>query len=416
MKYKFVCPMPFIGLSVESDQSVRLCCHISQRDMIKDTSGKPLRFTQVKNISEIINSNYLKQVRLEMLSNKIPAACQNCHQSEISSGHSPRIEYLREFHTDLEKIAPTIQPDGSIEVEIKHFHYSTDNICNLACRMCHPRYSVKIAHEWEKLGLVRPDDPEFFIDTKKLSLLVEENGLLENLLDHLSEMKITGGEPFLSPYVEFLIKKMAKHPRASEIELSFYTNATTYPNHLLEDFKQFKKITFFCSIDAVEELAEYIRYGCDWNEVKKNLDKFLELSKQPKYDLKIVTTLSAYSLLGLVNLLKFTFSLKIAELAIPEFNPVFAPATLNLNVLPKELLIKIKNEITYFFESNDLDGSIRKRHSVHISKLFSLIDTALKANPGEKFLDFLLFSKKLDQKRGDSLKDVLPLLFKDQPS
>jgi len=401
--------MPFIGLSVESDQSVRLCCHISQRDMIKDSTGKPLRFTQVKNVSEIINSNYLKQVRLEMLSNKIPAACKNCHKSESLSGHSPRMEYLREFHSDLELIAPSIQPDGSIEVKIKHFHYSTDNICNLACRMCHPRYSVKIAQEWEKLGLVRPDDPEFFINTEKLSHLVEDNGLLENLLDHLSEMKITGGEPFLSPYVEFLVKKMAIHPRASEIELSFYTNATTYPEHLLNELKRFKKISFYCSIDAVGKLAEYVRYGCDWNKVQANLMKFQKLTNQSQFKMRLVTTLSAYAFLGLPELLKFTTAQLNAEMIIPEFNPLYAPSALTLEVLHRELIEKTRDEIQTFFKVNNFP--LNEENLKHLRNLYALIDETLKLKTGERYLDFILFSQKLDHKRGQSLKNVLPVLF-----
>jgi sulfatase maturation enzyme AslB (radical SAM superfamily) len=404
--------MPWVGLSVETDQSFRLCCHFSHRELINDEQGRPLRFTEINQLSEIVNHAYLKQVRLEMLANKIPKACEGCHKSECATGYSPRLDYLKTLNHQLEETAPTVKSDGSITPKIAHFHYSTDNICNLRCRMCHPRYSKGIAKEWQQLGLVRPDDPEFSIDADLLSQLVSNSNIFENLIHDLKELKITGGEPFLSPYVATLLKKIAKHPKCSEIDLTIYTNATIYPSHIENELKQFKSVHLLCSIDAIGDLAEYIRTGCAWSEIDQNLRRFIALSERDNFSLGIVTTLTAYALCGLPELLDYLIQLKIPNVLLPDFNRIDAPTALTPDVLPERVLKKIKHDLQIFISNHPeiFVGREALRYQTILNSLYHEIDQALKNNPGQRYLDFLLFSKRLDHLRSQSLKQVLPHL------
>ena len=69
------------------------------------------------------------------------------------------------------------------------------------------------------------------------------------------------------------IDKIIDSNYAKEVELIFTTNATNINQKFIEKSKQFKSVSFNVSIDAVGELANYIRNPSDWKTIESNMQK-----------------------------------------------------------------------------------------------------------------------------------------------
>jgi sulfatase maturation enzyme AslB (radical SAM superfamily) len=60
---------------------------------------------------------------------------------------------------------------------------------------------------------------------------------------------------------------------AKDMIITILTNASDFPDSLVEKFRQFKKVLYTVSIDGVGDVIEYQRRGADWNKIQKNVAK-----------------------------------------------------------------------------------------------------------------------------------------------
>ena len=86
-------------------------------------------------------------------------------------------------------------------------------------------------------------------------------------------MKILGGEPFLDKKNIDLLKIV---PR-KKMKLMLVTNNSIFPSeeilNLLDDFRY---LNINLSIDGIDEVAEYVRYGTKWTKFERNWNKWVE--------------------------------------------------------------------------------------------------------------------------------------------
>lgn len=179
-----------------------------------------------------------------------PDYCAACVNQEQAGAKSMRQGYI-ELHP-LETRQPCLE----------YLDINVDYTCNLACVTCGPDLSTTWRNELKIKGQdVRPDLAVF---------LTDQLGSLD--LAHLKEIRIWGGEPFLTHTHQRILEYVADRCDPANIRVMYNTNGTqritTEVKQLLERFK-FVRISF--SIDGVGEQFEYLRYPARWGDVETTL-------------------------------------------------------------------------------------------------------------------------------------------------
>ena len=234
------------------------CPRIHHGLFIKSISKQDLKYSVCCWSKDLVNSKELTfdhqkfiDLRTDNLNGNLPMrVCETCVSQEKTNKKSMRKGYL-ETHGD-------INPDSGLQ----YLDISIDMACNLACVTCGPWSSTTWRNELKiKDSVVRPNISNFLLD--KIDKLELKN---------LREIRIWGGEPFLTNTHKQILEYIADRVDVSQIQLMYNTNGTRIIDEdtkkLIEKFK-FARISF--SIDAIGPAFEYIRYPAKWQEVEKNL-------------------------------------------------------------------------------------------------------------------------------------------------
>lgn len=157
------CLHPFISGTIGA-RYYKMCCADRER-------FRPKAYT---NLDEWWNNEYIRQVRKDIFSGKVPYECLPC----IKSGN-PFAPYSFEYAERIRTEIPWIDKDGRAETLPTRITVVPSNKCNLACKMCSEDYSVKLGDK----------------------TLYELNGvdfsIIEQLAPTLREVNLTGGEALL---------------------------------------------------------------------------------------------------------------------------------------------------------------------------------------------------------------------------
>ena len=267
---------PFNGLEVKNDGELVPCCKFKQY-LFDEWKPHNVR----DGIDNYLNSKQVKDLQQQFINGAKPAACVKCWKDEEAGLKSKR-------QIDNERWQSTVVDD-----KIKFISIPIGSLCNLKCRICSPinsstwikeyldLYSVKVpVQDWHK-------DPTVWKD-------------LINISQGCLEINIAGGEPFLYTNTEHmeLIESLVRNNNAKNINLHYTTNGTIFPDDkFFELWKQFNLVDLQVSVDDFGKRFEYNRHPATWDEVKQNLLKYLENTKQSSnLQLSISTTVSAFTI------------------------------------------------------------------------------------------------------------------------
>jgi len=243
------CVMPFIHAFVTPNIISPCCAYTGD-----------LRFNSK---SQYWTSEQVKKIQQNMLQNVRDNGCQICWKKE-DRGYSSLRQHSNEIYKNhIEQIRgnQTLQQPFYLDLRL-------GNLCNLKCRMCISEWSSQIASE------IIENPNEDWIDTPEQKILELDDStwqLLEQWIPHVRRVFMTGGEPTIIKRNLEYIEKIIESGRSKEVELIFTTNATNINSKFVEVGKQFKSVSYNVSIDAVGELAKYIRYPSDWRTIENNL-------------------------------------------------------------------------------------------------------------------------------------------------
>lgn len=400
---KFICDLPWIHFSVFPQGNCTVCCvakHSGEDNGHSWNKSFPKK-TEILTVSnnsihDIVNCDNFKQIRLDMLNEKIPPACEGCHLTEKNGGTSKR---QFETNRNLDHAGLT-EKDGSIAVDLRHIELRLGNYCNLKCRSCNADSSTSWIKDYyslkEKVNLSSgyhwiKSNPIFNFEW------TEDDDFYRKLIDaapNLEQIHISGGEPFLVPKHFVLLEKLIEENRTN-IEIHYHTNL----NYKFEKIKpaldlltNFKEIHMSFSIDDIEERNSYIRSLSDWNLMIENLKLITE---NYRFIFRITQTVSAYNFMYIEELTQY---LKKENINVPlKFNHVHSPDYLMPTVLSKDIRRnKIDSLIGQISEFNyyDLYGHY------YNSEENGLLDY------------FKYFTNEVDKIRNEKLEKDFPLLIK----
>jgi sulfatase maturation enzyme AslB (radical SAM superfamily) len=263
--------------------------------------------------------------------------------------------------------------------------------------MCNPTDSVKIEREIEEY----PELSQFYYPNTNSNMTDENWNQVLDVSIGLRSLYLTGGEPMLMKRYYELLDHLIANGRNQDIDLRIYTNCSVYNPVFIEKLKQFKNVTLKLSIDAVGKTAEYQRYGTEWETVRNNIFKFLELP----VSLGIHSTITAYSILDMTSLADFFVEIKNYEKLnanLTKFNAHVARIPTGLDYANLNIELRAKAIV-------EIDKSIEKLSdnffSIYVKELKALRKQLLERRECNHHL-FVRMTKTLDKARNQSFEEV----------
>lgn len=277
-------------------------------------------------IADAQSSEFMNDLRAEFLAGNKPTACNNCWSEEAAhSRMSKRKNSLIKFKgvtadfTDSKNYRP-------IFLDLK-----LGNICNLKCRICGSWSSSKWAQE--EIDIANGNNP-----TAKQQLLngqwPRKNPIwwaaLEDALEHIEFLEITGGEPFLIDEHFDLLQVLVDRGYSKKIDIHYNTNGTVWPKRGLELWPHFKRVEIAFSIDDIGKRFEYQRFGADWNKTTAIIKQALDTT----FALQICTTFNIQNSYYWPQLSQWIENTGIKDV---HFNLLHEPPMFNLRNLPEHI-------------------------------------------------------------------------------
>lgn len=287
------------------------------------------------NINEYWNSDEIIRLRKDMQENKRPAGCNKCWKHEDQGVESLRQSInkgrLKQFQHILSETVLTQSPS-----QIK---YTPGTECNLSCRMCLPNFSSRVEKLYDIIGIP--------YENQKDNLLNNFEYIIQNK-QNIRFLDISGGEPFYHKKTKQLLLNLIESGDNKHITLFVTTNATRIDPDTVKLLKKFEDVVLSISLDGVGKVHEYIRPGCNWEQLENNI----KLLKRNKISLQIISTISVLTILNLTELEEWC-SQNNLHFANPSIvtNPIeLAPHNLPYQLhqfVPKKYKNFIKKEISH---------------------------------------------------------------------
>lgn len=369
---KTFCPLPWIHLATRPNGDVRVCCTANASGAgVKDDKDAGLvkqdgitMNLREHTIEQVWNSEHMRNTRLQMLNNQIPASCTKCFEEEAKGIKSKRYweTEVWQQRVDIDSIVAQTKDDGSLPVNIPYFDLRLGNMCNLKCVMCSPHDSSSWIKDWKlqypkyKLIDLKQDqhwDPSFDYTWYKKGSFIES---MKDQAQHIKELYFAGGEPLMIPEHYAILEFMVEEGHAKNCVLRYNSNGTEITPKLLGLWDNFKEVKFNFSIDAVGEKNDYIRYPSKWNNIVKNISLLDETPDHVTVNLACAVQMLNVSSIAELAQWKLDQNFKKINRApygagVIGLHLVYLPSYLNVRVLPKDIKVCAANSISTFINS-----------------------------------------------------------------
>ena len=362
------CSLPWLHQFVNPQGQIKPCCRflLSKEEENENNLNK-------KSLDEAFLSPFMNNIRSKMLNNEKVKGCIRCYEEETSHKKS-----LRELYNQMDDLSPNQLISDISNPKIRWLELAISNDCNLACRMCDSRYSTKWFNEEKDFY------GKTFSKTKKTKFDINE---ISPFLKDIVHIKITGGEPLMTPDHFILIDKLLEQGIASNIFLDYSTNLTITPSDsLIEKWKKFKYIEIDCSFDGIGDVWELVRYPSKWKKTEKIIPYFFKLTHELDCNIGLRSTISVNNILGMAESFKWWIENWDHFAACPfnenqKINPthVSFPRFLSTTVLPKKYkaiiadkLIRQSRQLPDKMKSSiktQINYMMSADHSCHLKKL-----------------------------------------------
>ena len=290
--------------------------------------------------SKIFNHKNFRDMRKLLHEDQWPQGCSTCEEMEKSDLKSMRFDYVldtdnyfckNKVEDDREIASKKLldcydNTDHSVTFEgLRHVEFRFSTACNFSCLHCSKVYSSG----WtKKLKNYIPDKEDELYDLRQLlgtehrhgpndrnemSLTTDEAlRIVEDLNENfpnLAYVDVAGGEVLYQKQFFPTLRKLAEHPNAKNIHLSFHTNfnADFSVIELSDVLSFFGKSTIIISADAGKTFYSYFRHGGSWDKLKKNIKEFRDYNNFTYVDVSCTT--SIYQMFDIYDVFESFFEL-----------------------------------------------------------------------------------------------------------
>ena len=387
------------------------------------------------NPSAIHNTRQKKEQRRQMQSGERPSGCEYCWKIEDMGRDaiSDRV-YKSKIYSNKD-LDHAFELDPNKNVNLKTLEIAFDRTCNFGCSYCNPAFSSTWANDVKQKGAytdMTTDGRNHFThahDSAEPYKKDETNPYVEafykwwetDLHKSLDELRITGGEPMMSPNLWRLLDWIETQGEKMNPNMRIAINSNLGAKQSIIDrfktkLKGFKNFHLYTSNEATFKQAEYIRDGMVYSDWFSNVLHMM-VDKVPS-EIHNMATINALCLESLPEFLEKIIWLKNAS-------KVYGPTinfTLNILrfpsfqsplVLPDELRNKFKGDIERFLTNNEkwLEG-MEINHTQRLIDYLDVVKTphAGAATQDKLQKDFKTFYSQYDKRRGKDFEKTFPII------
>lgn len=311
---KTICSFAWDSVAVKPNGEVTPCCLFNHYLNKENDWGK------LTDNLDFRNNDLWRDLRTRMIAGESIPECGRCYEEESRGLSSMRIANLHRLPD-----SPSVTAG-----KLTYLEMAFSNLCNLACVSC----SVYCSSKW--------GTEDFKYNRLEGKSLVEHNVTIADL-EHLTTLKIIGGEPLMEQkrFIELLGKL-----NLPNLTLMISTNGTVLPDAPLKKLlDQCKQLVIDVSIDGIDSVGEWYRWPTKFNTVKEVINQLdAWWSNDSRVTFNIKTLINIFNIWRLNEILAFVESNH--KNWTMYFNWIAHPAWQQISNLPnlaKEELIKKLN-------------------------------------------------------------------------
>lgn len=383
----------------------------------------------LENPSALHNTDRKKDMRFLMRAGARPPECEYCWKIEdVGADRVSDRVFKSQVYADSE-IARIAALDPGANVVPKMLEVAFDRVCGFACAYCHPSYSMGWARDIQANGPYQglQSDDRILTDGSEYEQFpnAKENPYIQafwkwwpELSRELQEIRITGGEPLLSPEIWKFFDYFTAHPE-SPLTLALNTSLGAPPkliDKLIESSHAVSKLDVYTSCEATGAQAEYIRDGLQWDRFIADVERLLRDGNCRLLSFMMtVNLLCLFSITEFMNIIlelkakypKTLVSWNLNILNSPDFmSPLVLPAALRRDrVRHLEKWLSSKGPTSM----SDMDSENVRRLIEYLGKVH---EPKSAAKPPEVLADDMKkFFVQYDKRRGKDIRAVFPEPF-----
>jgi sulfatase maturation enzyme AslB (radical SAM superfamily) len=330
--------------------------------------------------------------------------------TEQSGGKSRRCNENQHFAQHIPWILDNTDQQGNAPVRIRSRDYRLGNLCNLRCRMCHPRASKLLLDEWNQVSRRRHRIKPAQARSLDSMDWFQGEQLWRDFSAHVQDLEhlhFAGGEPLVMPEVFKAMEICVSSGAAKNIELTFNTNATKFPRKHLAMWPQFKAVNLLCSVDAHGSLNDYIRHPAKWSVIEKNLDMLDREHEALNLGWVIISaTVQIYNIFNLAELIDYSHRRFSFVRPMPNLIHLSVPNYFNIQFLPdelKQLAATRLREMSRRLESDGIGAGLKQ-----VEAMLAYMQAG--SHSPYMMSEFRRTTSAFDQLRDENLADLVPEL------
>jgi sulfatase maturation enzyme AslB (radical SAM superfamily) len=332
------CSVPWHSSHLYWDGTYGACCE----EMTKPIG--PIGNIRDITLNDWYNSSTMQHFRKRILGDKKLPECKNCYNREAAGHESKRIRenfkvaiftkqaFEKSFQESKwnNEFINSLSSNGKTDSLPRDLHIDFGNECNLACKMCGPNASSRIAHHYNSWQ-IKYDKNDNWSDSDDLY-----EKLLDNIknLNKIHRIHIMGGEPTVNKrfykFIDWLLQN-----NYDSISLSFVSNGTSIDKSFLNKLKKFRTVDVEISLESIKDNNHYIRQGSVTKQILNNIYKLLEF-RSPTFNIVLRSVPQLLNINNYYEYIWFAYSNRLSIQSLPLVTPSF----LAVNVLPKDIRSK----------------------------------------------------------------------------
>ena len=272
---------------------MKYCPDVWKSLYVEKTTNESIAFgfccqNSTSTVNDYQDLNQLREYKQQNFNNQAnPSQCNKCWQIEDSGQHSRRHSIIEWFTSNQIPVDTT--------TELISLDWNSENVCNLACVTCGPKFSSRWSQEITKYS---------FKNQRPYSN--SRNNNFWKTLDYskLKRIYFNGGEPLLVDDHVKILTHLDSVGQLSNVEVQYNTNCTVIPSDdILKLWSKSKMVRLYLSIDAIDKEFEFIRYPASWTQVLQFVEFLNQLTVNIIID--ITCTVGIHNILELDNLIEW---------------------------------------------------------------------------------------------------------------
>ena len=350
---KIFCNSPWYELHIYWDGSYGFCCQESHKVY---PAGTLHRYrVQEMSIKDWYNSDPMRHSRLAMFGTEYNSFCSKCYTEEKFGSDSRRhrsnqksVIFTRTAFDQSYQQSPGHAKfeharlhDGDWSGLPIDVHIDLGNYCNLACKMCSPQSSSKIAAQhvqWYMKEAAAYVGTDWTRDEATWQRVLTELASIRQLRN----VHFMGGETLITKRFEDFVDFMIEQDRV-DVGLSFVTNGTVFNERILTKLQKFSRLGIEVSIESIDTTNSYQRQGTDQQAVMRNIERYLARCDGSAVTLTLRPAISLLTIGSYIGLLSYALEKQLIVKALLVTNPLYLDARILPDTVKKIYLDRYRD-------------------------------------------------------------------------